>query len=116
MAQLAVYGPLDEGNLRDDFGSHPMCTNSWQPLRFREGRLGNLQLVQARTQVQQQSGVKSGTNFAGKDEVIPIEVPHKQRAETNPCALRIGESADHEFLRRLALHLQPVRRAAVLVR
>ena len=51
-----------------------------------------------------------------KTKSVPIEVSHQQRAETDAAALRIRESANDEFLRRLALHLQPVRRAAVLVR
>ena len=52
----------------------------------------------------------------GEDEVVALEVADEQRAEADARALRIGEAADHELLRRLALHLQPVRRAAVLVR
>jgi hypothetical protein len=43
-------------------------------------------------------------------------VADQQRAEPDPRALRIGEAADDEVLGRLALHLEPMRRSAVLVR
>ena len=45
-----------------------------------------------------------------------VVVADEQRAQADACALRIGEPADDELLRRLALHLQPVLRAPMLVR
>src|SRR5688572_1718252 len=39
----------------------------------------------------------------------------EQRAQPQATATRIGEPADDELLARLTLHLQPVRRAAVLI-
>src|SRR2546428_223587 len=114
MAQLTVHSPFDEGYLHNNFGQDPMCANTWQPFRFREGRLRDFEFVQPRAQVQQELRVETGADFAGKDEIIPIEVPHEQRAETDAAALRIRESADDKLLRSLALHLQPVRRAAML--
>src|SRR6266571_8328478 len=116
MAQLSMHGPFDEGSLHDDFRQHPMCTKARQPFGFRERRFRDLELVEPRTQVQQQLRVEAGADFAGKDEIIPIEIPHEQRAETDTAAPWIRESANDELLRSLALHLQPVRRAAVLVR
>ena len=59
--------------------------------------------------------IETRADLAGEDEVVAIEIADEQRAQADAAALRIGESADDEFLRRLALHLQPVRRAAVLV-
>src|SRR5215510_11898310 len=115
MAQLAVRGPLDECNLDDDFGQDPMCTNAWQSFSFRERRFRDLELVQPRTKLQQQPGVEAGADFAGKDEIVTIEVPHEQRTKTDAAALRIRESANDEFLSSLALHLQPMRRATVFV-
>src|SRR5215467_10944735 len=116
MAQLAVCGPLDERNLHDDFGSHPVCANARQSFGFREWRVWDLELVQPSTKRQQQFRVEAGADFAGEDEIILIEVAYEQRAETDAAALRICESANDEFLSGLALHLQPMRRAAVLVR
>src|SRR5262245_1610898 len=116
MTQLAVCGPLDKRNLHDDFGSHPVCANARQSFGLRERRVWDLELVQPNTKLQQQFCVEARADFAGEDEIIPIEVAYEQRAETDAAALRIRESADDEFLSGLALHLQPMRRAVVLVR
>ena len=51
-----------------------------------------------------------------KTKSLAFVVADEQRAEADARALRIGEAADDELLRRLALHLQPVLRAAMLVR
>src|ERR1051326_6105587 len=98
MAQLAVHGPLNEGNLHHDFGLRPMRMNPWQPLGFRERRSRDLELVQPRTQVQKQLRVEAGADFTGKHKIIPLEVAYEQRAETDAAAPRICESADDEFL------------------
>src|SRR4030095_739582 len=115
MPQLAVRGPLDERNLHDDFGSHPVCTNARQSFGFRERRVRDLEPVQPRTKLQQQFRVEAGADFASEDEIISIEIAHEQRSEAYAAALRIRESAHDEFLSILALHLQPMRRATVLV-
>src|SRR5215470_3708249 len=115
MAQLAMCRPFDERNLHHDFGSHPVCTNARQSFGPRERRVWDLELVQPSTKLQQQFRVEARADFAGEDEIIPIKVAYQQRAETDTAALRIRESADDEFLSGLALHLQPMRRAAVLV-
>src|SRR5262249_25594346 len=99
-----------------DFRPDPMCANAWQSLGFGERRIRDLKLVEPSTQVQQQLRVEARADFAGKDEIIPIEVPDKQRAETDTTALWIGESANDKLLRRFAFHLQPVRRTPVFVR
>src|SRR5262249_14438350 len=116
MAELAVRCPLDECNLHNDLGRHPMGAKAWQSFGFSEWRFWDLELVEPRTKLQQQLRVEAGADFAGEDEIIPIEVSHEQCAETDAAALRIRESSNDEFLCGLALHLQPVRRAAVLVR
>ena len=87
-----------------------------RPMALRERRLRDLERVEPRAQVEQQLRVEAGADLAGEDEVVAVEVADEQRAEADAAALRIGEAADDELLRRLALHLQPVRRAAVLVR
>ena len=51
-----------------------------------------------------------------KTKSLAVVVADEQGAETDARTLRIGEPAHDELLRRLALHLQPVLRAAVLVR
>jgi hypothetical protein len=42
-----------------------------------------------------------------EDETVAVVVADEPRAETRARALRIGEAADHDLLRELALHLQP---------
>ena len=116
MAQLAVHGPLDECDLHDDLGPHPVRAQARQSRGLRERRLRDLESVEPGTQVEQQLGVEAGADLAGKDEVVAVEVADKQRAETDAAALRIGEAADNKLLRGLALHLEPVRRPPVLVR
>src|SRR5262245_37165638 len=116
MAQLAMCRPLDERNLHDDFGSHPVCANARESFALREWGVRDFEVVQPSTKFQQQFRVEARADFTGEDEIIPIEVAYEQRAETDAAALRIRESADDEFLSSLALHLQPMRRAAVLVR
>ena len=80
------------------------------------GVVGSSQRVEPRAQVEQQRRVEAGADLAGEHEVVALEVADEQRAEAHARALRIGESADHQFLRRLALHLEPGLRAAVFVR
>ena len=80
------------------------------------GDFGISSRIEARAQVEQQLRVEAGADLAGKHEVLAFVVADEQRAEADARALRIGKAADDELLRRLALHLQPVLRAAMLVR
>src|SRR5262245_16704362 len=98
MAQFTVHRPLDEGNLHDDLGLHPMCTDSRKSLGLRKGRFGDLDLVQPGTQSQQELRVKSGADFARKHEIILMKIYNQQRSQPHTTALRILESADDEFL------------------
>ncbi len=86
-----------------------------RPTALVNGGFGNLERVEARAQVEQQPGVEARAHLAREHEVAAVEVADEQRAESDAPALRIGEAADHQLLRRLALHLQPVRRAPMLV-
>ena len=86
------------------------------PTALVNGVLRDLERVEPRAQLEQQLRVEAGADLAGEDEVVAVVVADEQRAEADARALRIGEAADDELLRRLALHLQPVRRAAMLVR
>ena len=115
MAKLAVHRPLDEGNLHDDLGPHPVRANARQSDGFGERRFRDLDRIEPRAKFQQQLGIEARADLPGEDEVVALEISDEQRAQADASALRIGESADHELLRRLALHLQPVRRAAMLV-
>ena len=54
------------------------------------------------------SFVQQRVDLAGKDELAAVVVPHEQGTKADAGALGIGESADNEFLRRFALHLQPM--------
>src|SRR2546422_301340 len=100
MAQLAVHRPLDEGDLDDDLGPRPVRAQARQPFRSGEGRLWDLEAIQPRAQIEQELCVEAGADLAGEHEVVTVEVPDEQRAEADPRALRIGEAADHELLRR----------------
>ena len=53
---------------------------------------------------------------SGKDEIAAFVIADEQRAEADARALRIGETAHHELLRRFAFHLQPVLRPAMFER
>ena len=116
MPELAVHGPLDERGLHDNLRTHPVCAELWQADGLREGRRRQFDGVEAPSQIQQEPGVETRADLAGIDEIAVFVVPDQQGAEADARALRIGKSADDEFLRRLALHLQPMLRAAMLVR
>src|SRR5437762_14122968 len=81
MPQLTVLRPFDERYLNDHLRLHPVRPQLRQPLRSRERRLGNLDAVESRAQLEQQLGVESRADLAGVDEVVSIIVPDEQRAE-----------------------------------
>src|SRR5215467_733508 len=115
MAQLAMHGPLDEPDLNDDLRTHPVSL-AGKAFRFRERRLVDGDGVEPLSQVEQELCVEARADLAGEDEVAIMVIPDEKRAETHARALRIGESADDELLCGLDLHLQPVLRAAMLIR
>src|SRR5688572_16677027 len=115
MPQLAVYGPFRERDLHDDFGLDPMGSDLRQPYGLGERRGRLLDPIEPLTQVEEQGVVEAGSDLAGEDEVVRFEIPDEQRAEADARALRIGEPADDQFLRRLALHFEPVLRTAMFV-
>ena len=87
-----------------------------RPLAFVNGDFGISMRVEPRAQIEQELRVEAGADLSGKHEIAAFVVADEQRAETDARALRIGEPADDELLRRFALHLQPVLRAAMFVR
>jgi hypothetical protein len=115
MTQLPVPRPLDEAGFHDDLRTHPVRSQTWQSLRLRKRRRRNLEGVQPPAEVQQQRIVEAGAELPGKAEILTLEVADEQRAEPDALSLRIGEAADDERVRLLALHLQPLLRAAMLV-
>src|SRR4030095_3081603 len=115
MAKLAVDRPFNEGDLHDDLWTHPVSATAWQLESLRERRLRNLERIQPGAQVQQKLCVEACTDLSRKDEVGRFEVPDEQCAETDSDTLWVGEPSNDELLRRFALHLQPVRRATMLV-
>src|SRR5262245_29382312 len=92
-----------------------MRPRSRQAAGLRERRRGDLEDVEAASQVQQELRVETGADLAGEDEVGSVLVADEQSAKADARPLRVGEPSDNELLRRLALHLQPVLRAAMLV-
>src|SRR5438477_2567501 len=92
-----------------------MRAKARQPRATRERRCRNLQPVQARAQLQEELGVEAGADLAREDEALPFEVAHQQRAQSDARASWLGEPTNDQLLPHLALHLQPVRRPAMLV-
>src|SRR5438132_11998317 len=107
MAKLPVHRPLDESDLHDDLGTHPMRAFARQADRSGERRLRDLERIQPRAEVQQQLRIEARADLAREDKVDAalFEVADEQRAKADASALRSGEPADQELLRRLALHL-----------
>src|SRR5687768_4631373 len=115
MTKLAVHGPFDEGDVHGDLRTDPVGALAREADGLRERRLRDLEPVETLAQIQQQPGVETGADLAGEHELLLLEVANEEGAEPDAPSLRVGESADDEVLRGLALHLQPVRRPAVLV-
>src|SRR5438309_7174538 len=111
-----MYGPFDEGDLDDDLRSHPVGAHPRQPLGSGEGRLVDFETVESRAKLREQSRVEARPDLAGEHEVAVIEIADEERAQPDATALGIGEAADDEALRHLALHLEPVLRPLLLVR
>ena len=109
MPELPVPGPLDERDLYDDLGAHPVRAQARQPDAFGERRLRDLEPVQPRAELQEHLRIEAGADPPGEDEVVACEMTDEQRAEADPRALWIREAADDQLPLLFALHLQPVR-------
>src|SRR5262245_35442719 len=108
MTQLAVPGPLDESDLNHDLRLDPVSADFRDSGSFGEGGFRDLERVPPGPQLLQESGIEAGSDLPREDEIVLVEVAEEQRAQSGTRALRIGKAADHELLRRLAFHLQPV--------
>src|ERR1044071_964670 len=105
MPQLAVSGPLDERGLHADFRAHPMRILARQAGSLGEGWRRLRDRVETRAQLQQEFRIEAGAELSREHEIIAFVIADQQRAETDARAARVGESADDELLRGLALHL-----------
>src|ERR1041385_2812754 len=115
MSQFVVARPLDESDAHDDLRPHPMLPHAWQAGSAREWRAVDFGGAKSRPQIGQQRGVESGADLSGEDEIVAVEIPDEERAESDATALRIGEAADDKVLLELAFHLEPQLRAPLLV-
>src|SRR6185503_2153917 len=109
VTQLPVYRPLDEGNLDDDLGPHPVCAQAWKADGLREWRFRHLEAVESGAEVQQQLRVEPRADLPREHELVVLEIPDEQCTQADSAALGICESADDELLGELAFHLEPVR-------
>src|SRR5262249_51930804 len=101
MPQFSMYSPLNERDLHDDFRPCPVGAETRQPFSFREWRFRSLDLVESRSQIQQQLCIEACADFAGKDEIITVEVAHEERPKPDAGTLRISKTSHDQFLRRL---------------
>ena len=101
--------------LHGDFRPDPVRAHARQPDRLGERRFRDFHRVEPRPQLHQQFRIKTGADLAGEHELSLVVMADQQRAESDASALGIGEAADHELPRRLALHLDPRLRPALLV-
>src|SRR5882762_4530471 len=99
MAELAVHRPLDEGDVHDDLGAHPMRAEARQPFGPGEWRRRDFQVIKPRPEIEQHLRVETGADLPGKDEIVAVEVAEQQGAKADAASLRIGEAADDELLR-----------------
>src|SRR6185503_10143845 len=113
--KLAVHRPLNEGNPNHDLRAHPVRANSRQPYSFGERRLGYLKAIKSRAKLEQHLRVETGAYLSGEDKIGAFKIADQQSSQTDARSLRIRKTADHELLRRLTLHLEPVLRTPVLI-
>ncbi len=115
MPEFVVRCPLDERDLHDDRGLHPVHALLRQSLGARKWRRRDLDRVQRTTELDEERVVEARPDFAGEDKVVAVEISDHQCAQSDACTARIREAADDELLRGFALHLEPVRRTPMFV-
>ncbi len=116
MPQLAVAGPFDEGDLHHDLRTDPMRAQTGQAGGARERRLRSAPSHRGVGASRAGASYRSRCRSSRQRRNRAFVVADEQRAQADARALRIGEAAHHELLRRFAFHLQPVLRPAMLVR
>src|SRR6185503_4781712 len=115
MTKLAVHGPFDKADLHLDLRLYPVCSHTRQTNRTRERWFLDLQLVELRTQIEQQLRVESGSNLSSKNEIVVFEITNEKRTQTDSLPLRIGKPSHEKVLRHLTFHLEPLLRTSMLV-
>src|SRR5579875_1129150 len=110
VAELAVLGPLGEGDLGHQLGADPV--DAPHPLGVLEGRAALLQGVEAPAQVGEDGAGEPGADLARVAQASPFVVADEEGAQAGAAAAGLGEPADHQLLAGRALHLEPVGRAA----
>ena len=85
------------------------------PVAFVNGDAGS-SIESSRFADQQESGVETGADPSGKDEIAVLVVADEQGTKADARTLWIGEPADDELLGGFTLHLQPVLRTPMFVR
>jgi hypothetical protein len=108
MSNLAVVGPLGEGDLGDELRLHPVRVFAKPPgRRRRERALCRFELVQRRSELARAFCREAGPDLAGEDQIVAVVVADEQRADSYARPLRIREAADDELLPANTLGLQP---------
>ena len=82
MAKLAMRRPLDESDLDDDLGPHPVCGRG-KPSATVNGVCRDLQRSSRARSSSSIFRVEAGADLAGEYELIAVEVADEQRAETH---------------------------------
>src|SRR5437867_209000 len=108
MTQLAVHRPLNETHLHDDLGPYPVSAYAWQADGPGKRGLSNLDLIQLRTEIEQQTRIKASPNLACKYKIPVVIIANQQRPEADSFSLRIREPTDNKLLSQLAFHFQPM--------
>ena len=116
MTKLAVRGPFDEGDLHDDLGTRPVNPQARQAFGFRERRRRNLEAIQSIAEVEQQLRVESRCRSCRRRR-------NRRRRNSRRAARPVRRvlpcgsvnPPTTSSCASLALHLQPVRRAPLLV-
>src|ERR1043165_7857260 len=119
MAEFVGARPFRETNLRDEFRLDPMTLAHlrsgetgavaiafflWQ---IHERTIGDANFFQLTIERAQRGLVKTRSDLAREKKFLFFKIADEQRAEKFSRTLRIGETADHEFLFERDLQLDP---------
>src|SRR5712672_2756373 len=108
--QFAIRRPFGEGDLGNEPWVHPMNATARQVIVLERAdrcpQFGKLLAESA-----QRGAVEAGPDLAGIDKLSPAVIAQQQCPKTDSAPLRLGISADDEFLLAGALEFQPVARS-----
>src|SRR5438094_3729810 len=109
LSQLAVGGPLVEGDLRHELGADPRRVTQARGGVERRGL--RAQPAQLRAEFAQRLGREAGADLAGVAQTIAVVEADQQCAELGAGTFGRRVSADHELRLLAHFHLQPIARA-----